>query len=247
MPPFARNWCFFLDIDGTLLEFADRPESVRVDAGLMTILERLHHVSAGATALISGRRIADIDRLFSPLTLAAAGQHGIERRTHAGLHLQYASPAPYMPDEVDAIERLVAQHQGLVLEDKGATLAVHYRHAPQFQHRVTELMHALRDALQGRFELQTGKMVIEIKPEGRDKGTAIAEFMDESPFLGRVPVFIGDDLTDEYGFTLINSRQGYSVKVGEGSSVAHWRLTDARAVRGWLAAYVDYFRKNHNL
>jgi len=244
VPPFARDWCFFLDIDGTLLEFAERPDEVRVDAGLKEILRSLQQAAGGALALISGRPVPDIDRLFAPLRFAVAGQHGVERRDHAGKLFVHATPAASLHDAASALERLVAQHPALVFENKGATLAMHYRLAPHLGPRVHEVMHALRDSLGEQFELQAGKMLLEIKPGGKDKGTAIAEFMGESPFRERVPVFIGDDLTDEYGFELVNARGGYSVKVGSGASAARWRLMDAEAVRAWLAAFAGCYSGN---
>lgn len=243
VPAFDPRWCFFLDIDGTLLEFAERPEAVSADAGLKATLGRLFEAAAGAVALISGRPVADIDRLFAPLRFPAAGQHGIERRGHAGnLHI-HAAPVAHLQDAVKKLERLVVRHPGLVFENKGATLAVHYRLAPHLARDVERVMHELHGDLGSEFELQSGKMLMEIKPSGKDKGTAIAEFMDEIPFRGRTPVFIGDDLTDEYGFALVNSRGGHSIKVGEGTSVACWRLADARAVRAWLDATADQFSR----
>jgi trehalose 6-phosphate phosphatase len=134
---------------------------------------------------------------------------------------------------------MVAEHPALVLEDKGMNLALHYRSAPELGATVHETLRRLVEELGDDFELQSGKMVMEIKPSGKDKGTAIAEFLAEAPFRGRLPVFIGDDLTDEFGFELINRVGGCSVKVGEGSSAAHWRLPNAVAVRAWLKRFVE--------
>lgn len=243
MPAFDPDWCFFLDIDGTLLEFAARPEAVAADTGLKTLLRRLFKAAGGAVALISGRPVTDIDRVVAPLRFPAAGQHGIERRDHAGkLHI-HAAPAAHLHDAVATLERMVARSPGLVLENKGATLALHYRLAPQHAPEVLRVMRELCADLGSEFELQTGKMLIEIKPGGKDKGTAIAEFMDEVPFRGRTPVFIGDDLTDEYGFALVNSKGGHSIKVGAGPSVANWRLADAPAVRVWLETVADGYSR----
>jgi len=138
---------------------------------------------------------------------------------------------------------MVAEHPALVLEDKGMNLALHYRSAPELGATVRETLGRLVDELGGDFELQSGKMVMEIKPSGKDKGTAIAEFLAEAPFRGRLPVFIGDDLTDEFGFELINRVGGCSVKVGEGSSAAHWRLPNADAVRAWLRRFAESGRE----
>lgn len=241
VPAFDRNWCFFLDIDGTLLEFAERPDAVAADTDVKAILRDLQEVAGGAVALISGRPVADIHRLFAPLRFPAAGQHGIERRDHSGnLHI-HAAPAARLHDAAKRLEQLVAKYPGLVFENKGATLALHYRLVPHLAPDVERTMHELHGDLGSEFELQSGKMLVEIKPGGKDKGTAIAEFMDEVPFRGRTPVFIGDDLTDEYGFALVNRRGGHSIKVGEGPSVATWRLADAQAVRAWLGAIVGQY------
>ena len=113
-------------------------------------------------------------------------------------------------------------------------IALHFRGAPLLEAELVPLLERLVSELGHDFELQAGKMVLEIKPTGKDKGTAIEEFMQEHPFRGRVPIFIGDDLTDEYGFALVNRLGGHSIKVGAGASVALWRLADAPAVRGWL-------------
>src|SRR6267143_1599305 len=126
---------------------------------------------------------------------------------------------------------MVDEHPALVLEDKGMNLALHYRLAPELAATVHEALRRLVEELGDDFELQSGKMVMEIKPSGKDKGTAIAEFLAEAPFRDRLPVFIGDDLTDEFGFELINRVGGCSVKVGAGTSAAHWRLPNADAVR----------------
>ncbi len=123
-------------------------------------------------------------------------------------------------------------------------LALHYRSAPELGAAVYEAVRRLAEELGEDFEMQAGKMVMEIKPSGKDKGTAIAEFLEEAPFRGRFPVFIGDDLTDEFGFELINRVGGCSVKVGEGGSSAHWRLPSADAVRAWLRRFLERRRKN---
>jgi trehalose 6-phosphate phosphatase len=240
-PPFARDWCFFLDIDGTLVEFAERPDAVLIDAGLKTLLRRLRRAARGAVALISGRAVADIDHLFAPLRFAAAGQHGIERRDEVGELQIHAAPAAKLGEAADHLKRLVAKYPGLVFENKGTTLAMHYRLAPHLEAQVVASMAEQCRLLGGGFELLTGKMLLEIKPGGKHKGTAIAEFMQEPPFRKRLPVFIGDDATDEYGFALVNSLQGHAVKVGAGPTAANWRLADAANVRAWLKAYADRY------
>src|SRR6266705_2139463 len=231
-PRLPADAGFFLDIDGTLLDIAERPQLVRIDDDLGHLLATIRDASGGAVALISGRSVAEIDRLFGG-NFCAAGQHGAEHRVAlTGLR--------------KALKRLrvmVAEHPALVLEDKGMNLALHYRSAPELGATVREALRRLVEDLGDDFELQSGKMVMEIKPSGKDKGTAIAEFLAEAPFRGRIPVFIGDDLTDEFGFALINRVGGFSVKVGEGGSAAHWRLPNADAVRAWLKRFAERGRE----
>jgi len=240
MPPYSRNWAFFLDVDGTLLEFAEHPQKVRVGADLVALLAELRDTVGGALALISGRSVHDLDTLFAPLQLPAAGQHGSERRGADGRLRTAAAPLESLGRAAAEIVRLTAAHDGLVFENKGMTLALHYRRAPALRALVEAEMRAISGRLGEAFELQTGKFVAEIKPGGHDKGIAIAEFSAEPPFAGRLPVFIGDDLTDESGFDVVNRIGGHSIKVGPGITRARWHLFDAAAVRRWLASYVNH-------
>lgn len=237
VPPFAPDWCFFLDIDGTLLDFTATPAATRADGGLRRLLQRLAAACGGAVALISGRHVADIDRVFAPLQVPVAGQHGLERRDASGRMHYHELPVAGLRDAARVLRQVTARYAGLMLEDKGSTLALHFRRAPALSAVAEEAVHAVLAQLGNGFELQTGKMVFEIKPGGRDKGTAVAEFVAEAPFHGRAPVFVGDDGTDEYGFRLINDIGGHAVKVGPGDSTAPWRLADATAVRAWLDDY----------
>ncbi|MEW6691020.1 MAG: trehalose-phosphatase [Pseudomonadota bacterium] len=239
MPPIAAGWAFFLDVDGTLLEHVGQPQDVRVDPGLRELLRDLLAAAGGAVALISGRAVEDIERLFAPLAFPAAGQHGTERRAADGTLHRHAPPLERLGQAAAELVRLTAGHAGLVAENKGMTLALHFRGAPQLGALAERAMRAIAAQLGDAFELQAGKFVLEVKPSGKDKGSAIAEFMGEPPFAGRVPVFLGDDLTDEQGFEVVNRLGGHSVKVGPGASRARWRLADAAAVRAWLRQYVE--------
>jgi len=234
LPAFTPDWAFFLDVDGTLLDFTERPSATRVEPALRRLLRDVIEVTGGAMALISGRPVVDIDRLFGPPRFCVAGQHGAERRDAAGKLHRHRLPKEKLRKAGHQLRQMVAEHPGLVLEDKGMSFALHYRLAPALGAQVRDVMRGLVEDLGEEFEMQAGKMVFEIKPGGRDKGTAIAEFMEERPFRERLPVFIGDDLTDEFGFELINRIGGHSVKVGEGVSAARFRLADASAVRAWL-------------
>lgn len=237
-PLLAARWALFLDIDGTLLTHAETPDAVYVDDALRDLLERLQAQADGAVALISGRSIDDVDALFAPLVLPVAGQHGVEWRDAAGALHRLPFPEEHLRQVAQRFAAFKARHPGIVFEDKGHNLALHYRLAPQLEREVRTLVeHAVAD-LGEDFELQAGKMVVELKPGGHDKGTAIEAFMSSVPFAGRTPVFIGDDLTDEYGFTAVQRLGGHAVKVGDGESVADCRLADVGAVRAWLASAV---------
>jgi trehalose 6-phosphate phosphatase len=234
-PPLAPDYALFLDIDGTLLDIAATPDSVRVDGRVTGLLPRLAQCLGGALALITGRSIADVDRLFPGVRLPIAGQHGIERRDAAGtVHRLPAQPG--LEPLRRELQQLAAEHDGLLLEDKGETLALHYRQAPRL---APHLHRTVRATVEGShhaddWRLQPGKGLIEVRPVGRDKGTAIAEYMSEPPFHGRTPVFAGDDRTDEFGFAAVKRAGGWAVKVGVGRTHASYRLRDVAAVLQWL-------------
>lgn len=239
LPPANAGDAFFLDVDGTLLEIAATPSEVSVDAGLIDVLRRLHGFSGGAVAIISGRRIADVDALLAGLCLPVAGQHGLERRdAGGGIHRHRATGVNWRRLAAQVRDAL-AGIDGLIVEDKGMTVAVHFRLNPAAETRVAAELARIVAGVGAALCLQPGRCVLEIKPSGRDKGTAIAEFMAEAPFRGRRPLFLGDDVTDEYGFRVINGLGGDSIKVGDGDSVAHWRLEGVAAVRAWLEGVVS--------
>ena len=234
VPRFSRDWALFLDVDGTLLDIAPHPAAVRVDDALKRLLGRIAAAADGALALVSGRAVADVEALFAPLKLCVAGQHGAERRDHAGrLHRQVRQPGG-LRAAAERLGRFVGERPGLVLENKGLNIAVHYRNAPAYERELADEFERLLAELGEDFELQAGKMVFELKPAGQNKGSAIAQFMREKPFQGRVPVFVGDDLTDESGFAAVNKAGGHSIKVGAGDTLATWRLPDPETVRAWL-------------
>ena len=232
-PPAPRpDWAYFFDIDGTLLDIADSPEGVRLDRDVRALIEAVYRFSGGAVALISGRAIRDVDELFHA-HLPAAGQHGTERRDAAGRVTRNAAPVA-LDEAYERLRGAVAVHAGLLLEHKGLSLALHYRRAPALGGYAHRLMRSVLPGLQGAFCIQSGKRVVELRPAGQNKGAAVREFMQEDPFRGRAPVFVGDDRTDEHGFQMVNELRGYSVKVGRGASAARWRLRDVQAVRAWL-------------
>lgn len=235
IPAAQAEWAYFLDMDGTLLELAETPEGIHVDAALLDLLERLFVTCGGAVALISGRTLADLDRRLGHAMMPRAGQHGLERRDAAGRLRRHAAPPAAKQTIYQALQPVVGKHPGLLLEDKGLTLALHYRGAPQLASYVHRLMRRLASEAGGGLQLQCGKRVVEAKPAGIDKGSAIIEYLAEPPFNRRRPVYIGDDLNDEYGFAAVNGIDGISIKVGTGRTCASYRLPDVAAVRRWLA------------
>lgn len=236
-PPALSAIALFLDVDGTLLEIAATPEAVSVPADLRERLRSLSRACDGAVALVSGRAIADLDALFAPLRLPSAGLHGFEHRGASGGCQRRPLPgAAALESAHGAMVRLARERPGLLVEDKQFALALHYRGAPHLEETVLAAMRDIAHSVRGELELQRGKMVVELRPAGSSKADAVAAFLAEPPFAGRMPVFIGDDLTDEPAFELTNRRQGLSVLVGERpQSAAYSRLADVTAVRGWLA------------
>jgi trehalose 6-phosphate phosphatase len=235
--PALSTIALFLDVDGTLLEIAAAPQSVSVPDDLRELLRALSLAGGGGVALVSGRSIAALDALFAPLTLPSAGLHGFERRSASGAYLRKPPPSGAALEVAhEAMSHLARRHPGLLVEDKRFALALHYRGAPHLESTVVELMQGIAASLAGQLELQRGKMVVELRPAGTTKANAVSDFLGEAPFAGRVPIFIGDDLTDESAFDFVNRREGLSVIVDGGRpSAARARLADVAAVRGWLA------------
>ncbi len=239
LPAGPSAYGFFLDVDGTRVDIAETPDLVRAEPALLVSIGALHAAAGGAVALISGRSVAGVDRLFAPLRLPVAGQHGAERRDAAGAVHTHAHSETELAQLRRCIADWAAGVAGLLIEDKGMSLAIHYRRAPQLEE---EVYRVLRDCLAragDAFRLQSGRMVLEVKPTGRDKGAAIADFMAEPPFAGRIPVFLGDDVTDEDGFAVVSHMGGHAIKIGAGPSLAGWRLPDVAAARRWLQAILD--------
>lgn len=240
-PPLDPHSALFLDLDGTLLEIAPRPEMVRIPDGLAGLLTRLAEQRDGALAVISGRRIDDFDRYLRPWRGAASGMHGAERRDAAGRMV--AGGGPDDRNASAALERLRPRLRdlerrwpGVLVEDKGRALAIHYRQAPGRESEVRAEIERLSRPEAAALRLIDGKMVMELKPIHHDKGRAIAMFMAETPFRGRMPVFVGDDTTDEDGFAEVNRRGGLSVRVGPAGAAtrAVCALPSVSGVLDWL-------------
>jgi len=234
-PSPAEDWALFLDVDGCLLDLAQAPDAVVVPTGLPATLSGLARRLDGAIALISGRALANVERLFGALHLPIAGLHGLERRSTVRTQAAPQPPPAWDVVREDA-QRIVADHPGTLFEDKGAALALHWRNAPHAADQLQAFAAATLPRLPG-YRLQPGNHVVELRPNAGDKGSAIAALLEEPPFKGRVPVFAGDDITDEAGFATVNARGGLSVLVGDRQpSCAHYALPDPAAVRTWLAS-----------
>ena len=223
----------FLDFDGTLVDIAPQPDEVIVPSGLVPALESLSQYLGGAIALISGRPIGQIDQYLQPLQLPAAGVHGAERRSANGEVTFVATHSLHLVQ--DTVAALVARHPGLRVENKRGSIALHFRQAPELEHECVEAMKAAIEDSPG-LTLLRGKMVVEAKPGGASKGHAIEAFMQEVPFAGRTPVFVGDDITDEVGFATVQRLRGLGVKVGNGNTVAWQRLPSPADFRSQLQA-----------
>ncbi|MFL9811874.1 trehalose-phosphatase [Stutzerimonas sp. VN223-3] len=229
----VRHCAFFFDVDGTLAEIQPRPELVFIPPRSLAALERLH-LSEIPVAVISGRPLSQIDDLLSPLRLPAAGVHGAERRTAAGETLQPVLDHNVFDTIQHELAQVCAEHPGLSLENKGVAFALHFRLAPELEQTARILAEAFVKRYGDVLALQPGKCVFELKPRGASKGEVIRTFMQEAPFKGRMPVFVGDDLTDEAGFKVVNELGGLTIKVGNGATEATQRLDSVEAVGDWL-------------
>ena len=233
LPPPSLEWCLFLDVDGTLIELTDTPFETCADADLKALLGEVAERLGGAVALVSGRSIEYLDALFAPLRLPAAGLHGVERRKATGV----MHGASFVDSQLDparmALGALVNARPGTLLEDKGRTVAVHFRMAPEFEPNIRDTVIAVASQLGSNYHIQEGNMMLEIKPRGFTKDAAIKAFMQEPPFSGRTPVFVGDDLTDLDGIKIVEDLGGISIAVGDRVH-GQYRAENPAAVRAWL-------------
>ena len=228
-----------MDFDGTLIEHAPLPSAVTVDPALLGLLLALR--SRSAIAVVSGRSIADLDALLAPLHLPMSGLHGFERRGANGVVTRRLAPSPgTLADVRRFMARLAAQDPRLIVEDKKFALALHYRQAPHLENALVSAVQTITDRTSGALQLLHGSMVLELSPRGASKASAIAEFMGELPFRGRVPLFIGNDPSDEPAFEWVNAAGGMSVAVNvTGPSAALAHLPSVADVREWLRGLIE--------
>jgi trehalose 6-phosphate phosphatase len=232
------NCALFLDFDGTLLDIASTPQGVAVPEGLVLLLARLHEGLQGALAILTGRSIQDLDRLLTPLRLPAAGQHGAEMRLSNDAPVETATAAAVPAAWRARLGALARKDSRLLVEDKGLTIAVHFRAAPECESEISRIVAALA-VTDERFAPQIGKRVIELRPCDTDKGTALLRYMSLPPFAGRHPVILGDDLTDEAAFSAARSLGGRALRIGAGAPSSAIGLASPQAVREWLAAGLE--------
>ncbi|WP_160113628.1 trehalose-phosphatase [Phyllobacterium salinisoli] len=230
------DWAFFFDIDGTLLDIAETPEAVCVPDGLIHDLVHLSRKLDGALALVTGRSISFVDTLFPGALFPVAGLHGAERRDAAGRMSEIELTSDFLRAK-DELKKRALSWPDILVEDKNAAIAVHYRQAPQYQHDMQMLMREIAAMAGPRWTLQNGKMVTELRPATSDKGRAVKAFMADAPFSARRPLVFGDDVTDEAMFKAANAAGGLSVKIGSPSetSAATLYMESPAILRSWIS------------
>jgi trehalose 6-phosphate phosphatase len=237
LPPPPARWpdaALFLDLDGVLAPLAPRPDDVGPQARRTAVLQALEARLDGRLAIISGRTIDEIDRISGGGVRAVSGVHGLERRDARGFTYR-AQAAPGVRTALDAFRAFAATRPGVIVEDKGVSAGLHYRQAPDHAAEAARLAARLAEA--AGLTLQPGHMVLELRTPGADKGSALAAFMAEAPFMGATPVMVGDDLTDEYAFRAAEALGGFGVLVGPPrETAARHGLADVPAVLDWLEA-----------
>ncbi len=227
----------FLDLDGTLADIARTPDAVSPVAHRTRVLAALGPALGGRLAVLSGRSIAEVDRILEGSIGSVAGLHGLDRRTADGA-IDATPPHPSLPDARECLAHIGRAERGLLLEDKGTSVALHYRQRPDAGPAVVDC--ARRLARQTGLVLQEGHMVAELRTPGPDKGEALAAFMAEAPFAGARPIMIGDDLTDEDAFAVAVALGGEAILIGQPRrSRSRWRLEDPDALLAWLEASLD--------
>lgn len=232
LPSPSRDWALFLDFDGTLTELAPTPDAVTIDPALRSVLAALEEGLGGALAIVSGRPLSEIDALLG-IGLPGAGVHGLELRETRGGAVQPPRDMAAIRVIERALAPMVEADPRLILERKPGAIAFHYRRAPEREDECRAAMARALDGLTG-MALIDGKMVLEVKPDHMNKGVAIARLLDVEPFAGRIPVFAGDDRTDEDGFEVVNARKGVTIKIGPGDTRASHRLSSVDALLAWL-------------
>ena len=231
----AERWALFIDIDGTLLEMAPTPDAVVVPAGLVQILGGLARTFGGAVALSTGRRVADADRLLAPLRLVTSGVHGTEVRSSPNSDITMLVP-PASAGLLEEVLHVARMSPGILVEEKGGGLAVHYRKVPELRPVLFDELAKIADR-RDTVVLRPGRKVLEVLPKGYSKGAGLAWLMRLPPFKGRSPIMIGDDHGDESALLMAQNLGGVGLKVaGEYFAPAAADFAGVSATRAWLAA-----------
>ncbi|MBV9572128.1 MAG: trehalose-phosphatase [Alphaproteobacteria bacterium] len=234
LPALDASQALFLDIDGTIIDIAPTPEAVDVPESLKLSLSRVRETLGGALALISGRTLSAIDELFAPLKFAAAGAHGAELRAAPDGAVERVH-TPLSASERAVLAAVAKLDPRLRLEDKGYSVAVHYRNAPELEDEVLAIVRDEVAQLGESLRIMRGKAVIEVKPHGFNKGTGLRYLMARPPFAGRRPVFLGDDVTDEDALAALPEFHGVGISVGRLLPGATSQVATPSEVREWLA------------
>ncbi len=239
------QWALFVDIDGTLLGVAPTPDAVTVPAGLVPLLDAVVRGLGGAAAILTGRRVADADRLFAPLELIASGVHGTELRAdRGGAVAVLAKPIP--PSVIQAMNNIASIASGILVEQKGCGVAVHYRNAPLARQALESEMAAIVAASSYELVLRQGRKVLEAVPRGYSKGTALTALASRPPFKGRRPVMVGDDVGDESAFLAAERLGGLALRVaGEHFDCGTADFDGVHSVRAWLEALARRMAMQH--
>jgi trehalose 6-phosphate phosphatase len=238
--PHLNETAILLDIDGTLLDLMPTPREVWVPPGLRETLNGLLRKTSGALALVSGRSLNDIDLIFAPEEFPAVGGHGAEMRLSTDGEA-VASHAPPMDKELKKrLAAIAALSPGILLEDKGYSLALHYRLAPHAEKAIYEAVSLIRaDLPNAPIEVLPGKCVCEIKHSGFTKATGVRELMTHAPFKGRKPMFIGDDVTDETVFAIMPDFDGVAFSVGRRARGVDGHFDAPDDVRAFLSRLLE--------
>jgi trehalose 6-phosphate phosphatase len=226
------GFALFLDFDGTLVEIAPTPDEVVVKPGLPRLLVTLRDRFGGALAIVTGRPVSGIDHHLPDLDLDACGMHGLERRVRG--HVIFPDGLADLAPHIETLKARLAPYPGVIVEDKRIGVAVHWRTAPEAEGPARSAIDALAAELGATYKIQEGKAVREIVPAGASKGDGIRALLALEPYVGRQPIFIGDDKTDEYGFVAVNELGGVTIKVGPGNTAARHRLASPSMVHETL-------------
>jgi len=237
LPDSLTDIAVFLDVDGTLIDIAETPEAVVVPPGLHSDLAHAATLASGALAVVSGRSIENIDSLLTPVKLTAVGLHGTEFR-HPDGEVEMLPPVPELDALRPQLAELIAAHPGARLEDKGRAIAVHFRGAPDAGADIRKAVDDFAAGSGGNLKAQPGKMVVELKPSVAGMGAAVDRLLKLPPFSERRPIAVGDDVTDEEMFEVVNRLGGLSFRVGspDRPTAAKAYVESPALVREWLSA-----------